>query len=542
MSRMNARGSLVTLLFVTGTLLGGLLINPVREQQAGAGQGKPKVLERFYYGEELCRNCHYKKDPKDRLPDENALLYRGIEMNTWYTQDKHKDATMVLYGDRAKLMATNLKYDVAKSAECLSCHGVYIKTQDKKLVNLDTFDKKQREESGVTCVACHGAHAEWVDEHLKVAKPTWRKYTRQVKDNDWGLRDLWDPAKRAALCSSCHVGNVDDGKIVTHEMYAAGHPPLPGIEIATFCDALPRHWETLTEKIQKRGAKEFFLGERKMTFAAFYDEKHKFNPGEKFDQDMEQTQLIAVSTVSVFRASMELIATHADIHAKKPNTDGWPEFAMYDCYACHHDLKSDSWRLARASTGVPGRPGARTWSATLLPQVIGHVQGDMKEFTVKLKRLDSAFTETPFGQPDEVAKSARDLANWSKSLLEKLQAKPFTKADSAKLLNGMFDRTAGTVLDFDSARQLAWGTKALFGELHPHALYGKSDPKIQALPVELKDGPFNELNKLLSLRLPQGQVPIVGEFLTETLNRMGKYEPKEFRAEIKKIANSVKQD
>ena len=45
-------------------------------------------------------------------------------------------------------------------------------------------------------------------------------------------------SSRAKLCSACHVGNVEDGKLVTHEMYAAGHPPLPGIEIVAFCDAL----------------------------------------------------------------------------------------------------------------------------------------------------------------------------------------------------------------------------------------------------------------------------------------------------------------
>ena len=39
-------------------------------------------------------------------------------------------------------------------------------------------------------------------------------------------------------------------------MYAAGHPPLPGIEVATFSDLIPPHWwlvsgEALEEPIRQ---------------------------------------------------------------------------------------------------------------------------------------------------------------------------------------------------------------------------------------------------------------------------------------------------
>ena len=62
------------------------------------------------------------------------------------------------------------------------------------------------------------------------------------------MTDLWDPVRRAETCASCHVGNHDEGKVVTHAMYAAGHPPLPGFETATFGDLEPRHWQYLSEK------------------------------------------------------------------------------------------------------------------------------------------------------------------------------------------------------------------------------------------------------------------------------------------------------
>ncbi len=41
---------------------------------------------------------------------------------------------------------------------------------------------------------------------------------------------------------SCHVGNATQGKVVTHPMFAAGHPPLPPIEVASFSKNEPQHW------------------------------------------------------------------------------------------------------------------------------------------------------------------------------------------------------------------------------------------------------------------------------------------------------------
>src|SRR5579864_7286783 len=219
------------LIFGGGMLLSTLwMANANERAHAGAGKQNGK-LETFYYGEELCSKCHNMTPDqvKKEVPAEKSLLYRGIEMEVWFTKDKHKNATTVLAGERGKLMAKNLKYDVTKSAQCLSCHGVYV--TDEKLVDEESFKPDQRVKSGVTCVACHGAYSDWVNEHSKPAKSRWKQFDREEKEAKFGLKDLWDPAKRAALCSSCHVGEAAAGKIVTHEMYAAGHPPLPGIEI-----------------------------------------------------------------------------------------------------------------------------------------------------------------------------------------------------------------------------------------------------------------------------------------------------------------------
>ena len=66
--------------------------------------------------------------------------------------------------------------------------------------------------------------------------------SREEKQKDWGMTDLWNPVNRTQVCSSCHIGDADPDKhrFVTHAMYAAGHPPLPAFETAAFSDSMPR--------------------------------------------------------------------------------------------------------------------------------------------------------------------------------------------------------------------------------------------------------------------------------------------------------------
>jgi hypothetical protein len=55
------------------------------------------------------------------------------------------------------------------------------------------------------------------------------------------------------------------------------------------------------------------------------------------------------------KAALELLAHRAAPKNKRP----WPEFAEYDCYACHHDIPAESWRRDREPAGTP--PGSTPW-------------------------------------------------------------------------------------------------------------------------------------------------------------------------------------
>src|SRR5262245_54187686 len=66
----------------------------------GDGDQKDKPPTKMYFGASQCARCH-----RSPLADEPApVLCRCVESKIWEEMDKHKLATKVLEGDRAKEM------------------------------------------------------------------------------------------------------------------------------------------------------------------------------------------------------------------------------------------------------------------------------------------------------------------------------------------------------------------------------------------------------------------------------------------------------
>src|SRR5262249_28360518 len=143
-------------------------------------------------------------------------------------------------------MAKVLGYDVTKAKECLACHGVALPNEKVRKASFAVhFDVNE----GISCAVCHGPHREWIAAHgIMVTAARLRAPTGEKREVNCGMYTLHAPVGRAELCASCHVGNLHEGKFVTHEMYAAGPPPLPGFEAATFSNSMPRHWRYMHEK------------------------------------------------------------------------------------------------------------------------------------------------------------------------------------------------------------------------------------------------------------------------------------------------------
>jgi hypothetical protein len=439
-------------------------------------------------------------------------------MGIWEKEDKHHTSYEVLVagtpkGDRAQQMGKLLGLtSVADEPSCLACHAVHITDAGLK-------SRSFRISDGVSCVVCHGPYESWIDEHGSAVQPKrerWRDLAREKKETEYGMADLWNPAKRTALCASCHVGNFQQGKFVTHQMYAAGHPPLPSFEAATFCNEMPRHWQYIKEKPPSVRA------------------VLRFPPGsEKF----EQTQLVLVSGLVVFREALNLLADQADDCTRgTSNSQRGLDLANFDCYACHHDLKAPSWRQQRRTGGKPGRPQMRAWPtalATLGLQLARNKQADARRFDDSLKELSAAFDSRPFGDCEKVGAAARRLVRWLDGTIDELlkSERLYDRDAAIRLLKGLCSAEDGRILDYDSARQVAWAFHRIYEELDPKPA---NDAEIQAV--------LRNLDADLKLKLPSrqdqeilGQLPgalqTISNYVPDRLNPPG------FKQRLRQLAN-----
>lgn len=438
-----------------GVLPGVHAQKPAPVGKAVAADAKPT---RYYVGVSDCVFCHEQGRAQRGGP---PLVCLCREADTWLCKDKHQDAFNVLDPDknpRAKRMAEILGYDPRQKPECLSCHstpGVNVPAAKR---TDPPYSESFAMSDGVGCISCHGAYEEWMDAHGGVHRASWRKQSRKVKEDVYGMTDLWDPARRVEVCGSCHVGSRAENKVVTHLMYAAGHPPLPSFEVGAFCDRMPRHWQLMAEKGKE--AREL-LGAK---------------PGE-----LEQTKLVVVGAAASFKQAMTLLAADAEAAAKE---DGAVDFAQMDCAACHHDLKQPSWRQARGYAGRPGRPGMRDWPLALLPITFPLAGEDPKsnaDFEEKLKALYKAFDDRPYGDPQEVEAAAEDLAKWADQLGGRLNAK--TVAYDRRAALGVLRRLAALPAerapDYDTARQIGWAFRVVYGEVYREFQKAKDDEGVK---------------------------------------------------------------
>lgn len=452
---------------------------------------------KLYYGLSACKRCHNEAKPfvDEKLPP----VCRCTEMPIWTAKDKHAIAWQALTTDRAKRMGQLLKIaDVKQDKQCVSCHGVWVPKEEKQFIDNKTFTLAE----GVSCVACHGPYAEWIFMHgvdIGGFREKWRKLSRETKETQYGMTDLWNPAKRARLCASCHIGNVEEGKVVTHDMYAAGHPPLPGFEPATFSNQMPRHWQYLKEKD---------------------DAILKILDVQRPQAQLEETNLLAIGGLVALEQTLNMVAAQTE--------HNWPELAQFDCYACHHELKSKSWRQKRGYAGRPGRPPMRQWPAALVELSLHHAALDSaeanqlcKEFAARLAKVQAAFDRQPFGDKAAIKASADETAKWLRQQIQRIQAniekKKYTKKSPQELLRYLQQVPEKNTPDYDSARQLAWALKVLESEAMPHDDFQKL----------VDSARWQKLNDYMRLTFPAGQV-YIEETLPDALQHISNYEPDRF--------------
>jgi cytochrome c554/c'-like protein len=465
----------------------------------------PAMRKPLVQDDSVCGNCHSQPPPKSSVL---KPLCRCNELTFWTQNDKHQDAFAALDDPRAVRMCKALNAGPPReAADCLGCHS--IATINTKVAIKDV--KKPYLEHGVSCLACHGPYGDWIDVHgtsIDDKRICWRQLTRKTKQDDWGMTDLWDPANRTKVCASCHIGDPDPDKhrFVTHEMYAAGHPPLPAFETVAFCDGLPRHWQLLNEKSPE-----------------MQEQDYRWNP-----RELEQTKLAVIGQAAAFREAVNLLADKAE---KTPAGQGL-DFALFDCSACHHDLKQPSWRQQAGYDGPPGRPGVRRWSPAALDLCVWYA-GDTDDGRGKLsgrlaaglKDLRAAFLSRPYGDAREAGMAGRALVEWAdKELLPRLNAPASGDAGATRydvaaalallkhLAGEAADPAPGRTPDYDGARQTAWTFRAIYEDarraLEQEKDKGPDDAKARQALREAKpgiDAQLAILDKALDLTLPNSK-------------------------------------
>lgn len=475
-----------------------------------------------------CRTCHNQGPAGPFTPQQLQLMIcRMTEWGTYDADDKHKLAFQGLIGERGRRMASALGYQSATEIKaCLACHVTLPAGFDANQLK-DAQVAAQMSSEGVSCVSCHGANPSWIALHqlpflagalgnTPAGQINWTQLSRKDKEAQYGMTDLWDPASRAATCASCHIGNHAEGKVVTHAMYAAGHPPLPSFEPATFSDAEPRHWQYLREKTPAQQA--------------------RLQP---YDADnREQAQLVALGGLVSLREQLELFLDQARADAPEPVGAKWPDFARFDCAACHHDLKAvpgGAWRQHRSFEGAPGRPSFPAWPAPL--SRIGLLAAGtetaapwLESQASALSTFESAVAAKPYSDRDQAISSAEAALAALNPMIDELRTKPVDAARAAALLEQLAGLARSELLDYDSARQIAWAYRAILTEINPEKA---AQPAVSA--------ELDALDRELALTLPSARQQVaIEKSLGERLRLAADYDPYAFRERMARLDALVK--
>jgi hypothetical protein len=453
-----------------------------------------------FEGVTSCAGCHDK--PNAIYERTGATKFVQLtESATWLTLDKHSQAVELIDPAKnplAKQMCEQLKIaDIHEAKQCLSCHANW--QYDK--VEQQWAERPKFHEFGVSCESCHGAASEWKGPH---EKPEWRKLPPDEKLKK-GFIEIRNPLARAKQCLACHVGDPEQQKVVTHEMYAAGHPPLPGVELETFMQELPPHWRHVSQKLADNKAK---FGEDKSEFEHF-KEFLAANPSATAGGDFHKSRSALLSSLVAMEASLTLVGWQFDDQKKLP------DFAVFDCYACHHDLKSPAWRQQRKDVKRPGRPRPAVWPTTLVDAALAFADVDPAAWHAALDEYRDAFDAQPFGNAEREAAARSKLQAELKKIIVAVEASPSDKAAAERAFVRLCSPTDAT-LDYDAARQTAWA--------------------VRVLAIDLKRKLPDDFGASLHLTLPAGQQKQIAKDLPARMKAMAEYDPERFKAELRAIA------
>jgi hypothetical protein len=406
------------------------------------GLQPPQVSARaMFVGADKCEACH--QAPTRTYVEAGVTKFVELtESRTWREEDFHSRAFANIDPEKsllARRMCEELGIaDIHQEKRCLSCHADWrydAKTQS-------WAERPAMYKLGVSCEACHGPASQWFLPHTDAK---WRGTTPGEKQR-LGMTDVRDPFVSAGVCLGCHVGNAAEGKFVMHEMYAAGHPPLVNFEFEAYAQRMPRHWRHVSEKEEFEGREAYITA----------------NPGATAGGKLHRARSALLAGVAAMRASLELTREGHAAEGEKI------ELAHFDCYACHHELQTPAWRQETQREGAPGRPRPAAWPEALVEGAIAFAHADpaaqQRQWREALAEYHAAYGARPFGDAARKKRSGEALQGVLGELVKALEA---TGEDQAALRRAFFALIENGEIcsDYETARQIAWGAKRLYGGL-----------------------------------------------------------------------------
>lgn len=346
---------------------------------------------------------------------------RRDEHTTWIADDPHARAFAVLRGPVSERIARNLGamgasayVPAQEDPRCLACHTT-------PRTPADLAATAWQNEDGVGCEACHGAAGSWIGPHTVAG---WsRQFSPSRKEAEFGLTATKVLSRRAEVCAGCHVGRRGDpsgvlDRDMNHDLIAAGHPRL-SFEFSAYQANQPPHWvEKDANAAADFPARAWLIG-----------------------------QAVAA------KAAADLLAGRLEDPAAP-----WPEFAEYDCHACHHSLADQPWRQAPgAARPRPGQPEWASWFAPLTCELAA--DGSLGDAGVV-----AAFDQTrqdvggPWSARDdlrrEAARTARRLSESLDAWIRRLETAPMDAPTVARLLEAFNTKDGwARVHNWDGAAQ-----------------------------------------------------------------------------------------
>lgn len=354
-----------------------------------------QIADKIHLGVSSCASsvCHGKLE---RQTDRNVWLN---EYRIWTAAGKHSLAYRLLENEESKQMANYLGLASATTAKvCLDCHADNVPVEKR--------GPKFQIRDGVGCEACHGGAEDWIESHAADGA------THQSNLNA-GMYPTEVAESRAQVCLSCHMGSAE--KFAGHDIMGAGHPRL-GFELEAFQTNQPAHFDV--------------------------DDDYRARKGE-------------IPGFTLWLAGQVEAATRfaSIVRTKIAAGNGpYPELALYDCHACHHEMDDRRWAPTRGPGIGPGTLRLQDQHLVILQATVGVIES--AEMQAELAELTAAFVLGGMQDVNAARVAAGRLAQWLRARQGEWAVRQFGAEQIRAVRRAIVrDAARGRMSDFNSAEQ-----------------------------------------------------------------------------------------